>query len=80
MDRGWREAGLEPRHHAMLTYAEKLALTPQDMVEADVRALREAGFADADILAICEVTSYFSYVNRMADGLGVRLEDWFLPE
>ena len=26
------------------------------------------------ILSACEVASYFAYVNRMADGLGVRLE------
>ena len=58
----------------MLAYAEKLTLTPADMERGDVDALREVGFDDVDILAIAEVTSYYAYVNRMADGLGVELE------
>ena len=60
----------------MLGYAEKLTLTPQDMTEADVAALRLVGFSDRDILDICEVVSYYAYVNRIADGLGVSLETW----
>lgn len=64
----------------MLTYAVKLTLTPGDMIEADVEALRDAGFSDRDILDICEVTSYYAYVNRIADGLGVLTETWYPPE
>ena len=44
------------------------------MERGDVEALREAGFADADVLAIAEVAGYYAYVNRIADGLGVALE------
>lgn len=58
----------------MLTYADKLTRTPAAMQRADVEALRAVGFADADILAIAEVTAYYAYVNRIADGLGVELE------
>jgi uncharacterized protein YciW len=39
-----------------------------------VAALRSAGFGDADVLAIAEVVGYYAYVNRIADGLGVELE------
>lgn len=60
----------------MLTYAVKLTRHPADMVQSDVQALRENGFGDVDILHIAEVTSYFAYVNRIADGLGVLLETW----
>lgn len=60
----------------MLTYAVKLTQRPADMVEADVQALRDTGFSDVDILHIAGVTSYFAYVNRIADGLGVVLETW----
>ena len=59
----------------MLEYAVKLTLEPWNMVEADVTALREAGFGDAAILDINQVTSYYAYVNRLADGLGVELEE-----
>ncbi len=60
----------------MLTYTEKLTLRPWEMVEADVAALCAAGFGDAAILDINQVTSYYAYVNRLADGLGVELEDF----
>ena len=63
----------------MLTYAVKLTRTPGDMVEADVVALRDAGFSDRDVLDIAEVTGYYAYANRIADGLGIAIEDW-LPE
>ena len=31
---------------------------------------------DAAILDLAQVTSYFNYINRMADGLGVDLEEF----
>jgi len=63
----------------MLAYAVKLTHAPGDMVAADVAALRSEGFSDRDILDIVEVTAYYAYVNRIADGLGVPTEDW-IPE
>ncbi len=60
----------------MLSYVEKLTRTPGDMSEADVVELRDADFTDRDILDICNVTAYYAYVNRIADGLGVQLETW----
>ena len=41
--------------------------------------LREAGFEDADVLAICEVVGYYAYANRIADGLGIELEPHVRP-
>lgn len=61
----------------MLTYVEKLTLRPWDMEEADVVDLRSAGFSDAAILDINQVTGYYAYVNRLADGLGVELEEFW---
>ena len=61
----------------MLRYAEKLTRTPSEMNRADVDALKELGFSDADVLAIAEVTAYYAYANRIADGLGVEVEPWF---
>jgi uncharacterized peroxidase-related enzyme len=65
---------------AMLTFAVKLTRTPGDMTAADAQALREAGFEDAAILDITQITAYYGYVNRLADGLGVELEEWWTPE
>lgn len=47
------------------------------MVETDVSSLRIAGLSDRDILDLCEVVAYYAYVNRIADGLGVTVEEWF---
>ena len=63
----------------MLAYSVKLTLTPGLMCRSDVDALRDAGFSDRDILDIVEVTAYYAYANRIADGLGVPTEDW-VPE
>ncbi len=59
----------------MLDYALELTLAPWNVEEGHVERLREAGFDETAILDICQVVSYFNYVNRMADGLGVELKD-----
>ncbi len=64
----------------MLDYAVKLTLTPAAVGEADVEQLRSMGFTDRAVLDICQVTAYYNYVNRLADGLGVELEDSWTPE
>lgn len=64
----------------MLRYAEKLTLEPEAVTEADVETLREAGFSDRAILDICQVTAYYNFVNRLAEGLGVELEPYWTSE
>jgi uncharacterized peroxidase-related enzyme len=75
----YETAGLSDKRLAMLRYADKLTRTPAKMAASDVETLRGSGFSDLDILHIAEVVAYFAYVNRIADGLGVPLEDW-IPE
>jgi uncharacterized protein YciW len=58
----------------MLRYAAKLTRSPEKMQSEDITRLRASGHGDADILAIAEVTAYYAFVNRIADGLGVELE------
>jgi uncharacterized protein YciW len=40
------------------------------MVEADVTALRGAGWDDGEVLEINQVCAYFNYANRTVLGLG----------
>jgi alkylhydroperoxidase family enzyme len=54
----------------MLAWVEKLTLRPGEMVEADLQALRAAGFDERAITQIAGIASMFAYLNRMADGLG----------
>ena len=58
----------------MIDYALKLTRTPWKMRKDDLDPLREAGFTDREILDLAMIVSYYAYVNRMADGLGVELE------
>jgi uncharacterized peroxidase-related enzyme len=73
-------AGLSPERLAMLRYAVKLTREPATVVAEDVDSLREVGFTDLDVLHIAEVVAYFAYANRIANGLGVPLEDWIPDE
>jgi uncharacterized peroxidase-related enzyme len=54
------QAELSPSDRAMCEYVEKLTLKPWEMVEADVVALRDAGFPDFAILDINQVTGYYA--------------------
>ena len=64
----------------MLDFAVKLTNEPKNMKIQDVYKLREVNFSDRDILDIVEVTAYYAYANRLADGLGVAIEDWVLDD
>ncbi len=77
LESDYREAALERVDRAMLDYASKLTCTPGAMREADIAALREAGFEAPAIHDICAIVAYFAFVNRIADGLGVELEEGF---
>ena len=65
------EDAFEGRELALMRYAHKLTLTPAAMIEADVEALRDAGFDDGQILEANQIICYFNYVNRSLNGLGV---------
>jgi len=77
IEQDWRSAPLNEKRKAMLIYVTKLTHTPSKMTSNDVEQLRVVGFSDRDILDIAEVTAYYAYANRIADGLGVELEPWF---
>ena len=55
----------------MLDYAAKLTRTPADMTREDLNHLREHGFDEQALLQINIIASFFNYINRVADGLGV---------
>jgi uncharacterized peroxidase-related enzyme len=74
--RDWRGAGLSSREQALCAWAEKLTLTPGAMGPEDLEPLRAVGLDDAAIHDLAQVTSYFNYINRIADGLGVDPEDF----
>ncbi|MDP6942455.1 MAG: hypothetical protein QGH51_10575 [Planctomycetota bacterium] len=72
---GWEEAPLSPSERALCKWAEKLTRAPGEMAETDVLELREQGWSDLEIHDAAQVVAYFNYINRLADGLGVDLEE-----
>lgn len=71
----YRQASLDPQDRAILDFAAKLTRDPGGMTEEDVAGLREAGLDDVAIHDVVQVTALFNYYNRLADGLGVSLEE-----
>ncbi len=67
-------ADLDQRQQALARYALKLTLKPHAMTQNDVEKLRKAGLDNRAIHDAAQVIAYFNYVNRIADGLGVDLE------
>ena len=74
----YRYAEIEPRERAMLDFAVKLTEQSSSCTEADVEALREAGWSDEDIFDITEVAAMFNFTNRLASGLGWVPNDEFV--
>lgn len=67
--------GLPPRLRALHGYALALTAQPAAVDEADVRVLLDAGLSARDVIDANQVVAYFNYVNRVAEGLGVELEE-----
>lgn len=68
-------APLDRRQRALVDYALKLTLKPEEVSEQDLAPLREVGLADSAIHDAAAITAYFNFVNRLALGLGVDLEN-----
>ncbi len=76
LQQDYRNASLLPRQRALLDYADKLTRTPGEMNESDLAPLRQAGLSDRAILDLNQTVAYYAYVNRVADGLGVVLDEY----
>ncbi len=72
---GKAPAALDAADRALMAWAVKLTREPAKMDERDFLALAEAGFEDTDILLANLIVAYFSFVNRIAQGLGVELDE-----
>ena len=62
---------MEPRVRALCDFAIKLTLEPSDVGGADTEALRAQGWSDVAIHDAIQVISYFNYVNRVAEAVGI---------
>ncbi len=69
--RDYTQAPLSSADRAMLDYAAKLTRAAWQVTPEDLGRLREHGFDDRAILQMNLIASWFNYINRVADGLGV---------
>jgi alkylhydroperoxidase family enzyme len=58
----------------MLDYVAQLTRDATRVTPEDHARLRDAGFDDKAILQITLIASWFNYINRVADALGVGRE------
>ncbi len=71
----YQKADISETDRLILAFADKLTRSPAKIESDDIRTMREAGFDDQALHDIVQVAAYFNYVNRLADGLGVQLEE-----
>ncbi|MEA2292512.1 MAG: hypothetical protein QOE86_151 [Solirubrobacteraceae bacterium] len=68
----YRSADVTPRQRAMLDYAVKLSVRPQEVGAPDVARLHDAGFSDDDVWDIGSVVALFALSNRLAHAADIR--------
>ena len=67
----YKTAPITEAERVMCDYVVKLTKDATQVLPDDHRKLREAGFDDTAILQITLIASWFNYINRVADALGV---------
>jgi uncharacterized peroxidase-related enzyme len=67
----FRTAGLTLREVALLDFAMILTKNPSGVRQDDLDSLRRHGFTDEQLVDAVHCISYFNFINRVLDGLGV---------
>ena len=71
LEEDYREAPITEQEKVMLDYVVQLTRDATRISPKDHDRLRAAGFDDKGILQITLIASWFNYINRVADALGV---------
>ncbi len=71
LEADYTKAPITDQERAMVDYVVKLTKDATQVRPADHERLREQGFDDKGILQITLIASWFNYINRVADALGV---------
>lgn len=67
----YKKAPISDQDRAMLDYVAQLTRDATGISRQDHERLRAVGFDDRGILQITLIASWFNYINRVADALGV---------
>jgi uncharacterized peroxidase-related enzyme len=71
----YRRAPIAEAERAMLDYSVQVTEDATRVSRDDIEGLRRHGFDDRAILQITLIASWFNYINRVADALGVGRDD-----
>lgn len=71
LQRDYRTAPISEQDKVMLDYVVELTKDATQCSPEDHKKLRAVGFDDRGILQITLIASWFNYINRVADALGV---------
>jgi len=71
LEADYRKAPISEQEMVMLDYVVQITRDATRISSADHERLRRAGFDDRGILQITLIASWFNYINRVADALGV---------
>jgi uncharacterized peroxidase-related enzyme len=74
LEKDYTTAPISPQDRVMLDHVVKLTKDATKVSKADIDRLRAVGFDDRGILQITLIASWFNYINRVADALGVGRE------
>lgn len=65
-------SALEAKWVPLMAYVRKLTLSPSRLVSADAEAVFAAGWDERTLHDVINVVCLFSFMNRLADGHGIR--------
>jgi alkylhydroperoxidase family enzyme len=71
LEEDYTRAPISEQDHVMLDYVVQLTRDATRLSPSDHERLRAVGFDDRGILQITLIASWFNYINRVADALGV---------
>jgi uncharacterized peroxidase-related enzyme len=71
LEEDYRKAPISEQEKVMLDYVVQITRDATRISPADHERLRAVGFDDKGILQITLIASWFNYINRVADALGV---------
>jgi uncharacterized peroxidase-related enzyme len=71
----WPTYDLDPKTRALLSYAKKLTEEPSMVEDADVEALRAAGWDEQGIYEATALISLYNYSGRMEAATGLPMDE-----
>jgi uncharacterized peroxidase-related enzyme len=74
LEKDYTTAPITAQERAMVDYVVKLTKDATRCSKSDIERLHGVGFDDRGILQITLIASWFNYINRVADALGVGRE------